>query len=494
MSHAPKPPNNANNWLFDLGVVVLATPFGAIVLVQLDAFEWLQAIFEANENAELDNVFLSAWILALSLLWFLWRRWRYRASQSSTKLLSEIKRREQAEYAAKMSEARLRDAIENIPVAFVLRDADDRVVLFNKRYREWNADVAHLIKPGVKFEILLHAAKHRRKIEAVEGEDWVKLRLAKSHEISEPFEELHSNGRWLRVEERRTNDGGYVGVRTDITELKQSQNLLYDAIGTMAEGFALYDSDERMVMCNTPYRDTLPRLAALGVLEPGMKMEEIMNAGVSAGLVPPVYASNEAYLRERLERFRHPTGPFEFKTTNGQWIRSEEKKTLSGGTVGIRTNITNRKLAEEALKESEGHLRSVVDNYPFLITLKDLDGRYILVNEAFAKSRNVSVEQALGRFARNHETSDQATIVEAHDREVIESRKTVERERDLTLPDGTHVTRSVIKFPTYSDSGELTGVGTISTDVTKRKQAETALRDSEELFKSIIDNVPSQLF
>lgn len=282
-------------------------------------------------------------------------------------------------------------------------------------------------------------------------------------------------------------------MRTDITELKQSQNLLYDAIGTMAEGFALYDSDERMVMCNEPYRETLPQLAALGTLTPGMKMEDILRAGVKAGLVPPVYTSGEAYLTERLERFRNPSGPFEFKTTNGQWIRSEEKKTLSGGTVAIRTNVTERKQAEEALKASEGHLRSVIDNYPFLITLKDLDGRYILVNDAYAKSRNVSVEQAMGRLARDHETSDQTIIVEAHDREVIESRKTIEYERDTILPDGVRVTRAVTKFPTYDDNGELTGVGTISTDVTERKQAEKALRDSENLFKSIIDNVPSTI-
>ncbi|MBT5812063.1 MAG: PAS domain S-box protein, partial [Rhodospirillaceae bacterium] len=493
MSHTLKPPNSAKVWWFDLGVVVLITVLGTVGLVLLDAFERLQVIFEVHENSELDDLFLGAGLLALSLIWFLWRRWRNSASQSTANLLSEIKLREQAESTAKKSEARLRDAIENIPGGFVLRDADDRVVLFNERYREWNADVAHLLKPGVQFETMLRDAMHRRKIGTVEGEDWVNLRLAKSRETSEPFEEQHSNGLWLRIEERRTSDGGYVGVRTDITELKQSQTLLYDAIGTMAEGFALYDSDERMVMCNEPYRETLPRLAALGVLTPGMKMEDILRAGVKAGLVPPVYTSGEAYLTERLEKFRNPPGPFEFKTTHGQWIRTEEKKTLNGGTVAIRTDITERKQAEEALKASEGHLRSVIDNYPFLITLKDLDGRYILVNDAYAKSRNVSVEQAMGRFARDHETPNQTTIVEAHDREVIESRKTIEYERDTILSDGVRVTRAVTKFPTYDDEGELTGVGTISTDVTERKQAEKALRDSENLFKSIIDNVPSTI-
>ncbi|MBT5107176.1 MAG: hypothetical protein HOM25_00720, partial [Rhodospirillaceae bacterium] len=149
MSHTLKPPNSAKVWWFDLGVVVLITVLGTVGLVLLDAFERLQVIFEVHENSELDDLFLGAGLLALSLIWFLWRRWRNSASQSTANLLSEIKLREQAESTAKKSEARLRDAIENIPGGFVLRDADDRVVLFNERYREWNADVAHLLKPGV---------------------------------------------------------------------------------------------------------------------------------------------------------------------------------------------------------------------------------------------------------------------------------------------------------------------------------------------------------
>ena len=134
MSHTLKPPNSAKVWWFDLGVVVLITVLGTVGLVLLDAFERLQVIFEVHENSELDDLFLGAGLLALSLIWFLWRRWRKSASQSTANLLSEIRLREQAESTAKKSEARLRDAIENIPGGFVLRDADDRVVLFNPHF------------------------------------------------------------------------------------------------------------------------------------------------------------------------------------------------------------------------------------------------------------------------------------------------------------------------------------------------------------------------
>jgi two-component system, cell cycle sensor histidine kinase and response regulator CckA len=84
-------------------------------------------------------------------------------------------------------------------------------------------------------------------------------------------------------------------------------------------------------------------------------------------------------------------------------------------------------------------------------------------------------------------------VVALHDQEVIDKRDTVLKERETILPNGEKVARAVIKFPTFDFEGRLTGIGTISTDVSARKQAEDALRDSETLLKNIIDNVPSAI-
>ena len=134
---------------------------------------------------------------------------------------------------------------------------------------------------------------------------------------------------------------------------KASDDRLRDAIDAMSEGFALFDADERLVMCNEPYRQSLPRSAKNGLLTPGTKLEDIIKHNINLGFVPSIYENGEEYLEKRLAAFRNPSGPIEFRTTNGHWIRFEERKTSDGGTVGIRTDITERKKTEEQLRQSQ---------------------------------------------------------------------------------------------------------------------------------------------
>ena len=479
-------------WL-DLGIVVVTTLCGTIILALLDTFERLHVFFEGHENAKLDDVFLGLGVLALSLIWFFFSRWRNNIGRSAAMLRAEIKVREQAENALRASEERLRDAIENIPEGFLLTDADDRVVLYNERYRDMNEDVAHLLQPGVKFETLVRDAMSRRRIGSLEGELWAEERLAQYREGTAPSDELHSDGRWIRVEGRRTRDGGYVGLRTDITELKESQRLLYDAIETISEGFALYDADERLVMCNQPYRDTLPRLAPLGLLTPGTKLEDIIGAGIKQGFTPSAYSDAEDYLTKRLEQFRGSTGPFEYETTGGLWIHTEEKKTLNGATVAIRTNITERKRAEEALKESEALLRSFIDNSPSAIFLKDPEGRYKLANKRFGEWFEKLPAEIIDKNSFDLFPEDIAKRFIARDQTVLDKREGSEREVELPFADGQQRMIHFNKFPVSRADGAIIGVGVIGTDITERKISEKALKDSQELFKSIIDNVPSAI-
>lgn len=139
-----------------------------------------------------------------------------------------------AELAAARDESvkartRLDDAIEAISEGFSLYDGDDRLVVSNTRYREiLSAGDRDIIEPGQTFRDILRAAIDQGLIAGsdIDAERWLAARLARHDAPGEPHVQHYANGRWVRVSERRTQDGGTVAVYSDITELKQREEEL----------------------------------------------------------------------------------------------------------------------------------------------------------------------------------------------------------------------------------------------------------------------------
>lgn len=133
-----------------------------------------------------------------------------------------VSERVRAEREARQAHARLLDAIDSIPDGFVLYDAQDRLVLCNQRYRALFATHPDLLAPGTPFETVLRETVRRGlyHMPPETVEPWFTQRLALHREGGPPIEVRLRDGRWLRIEERRTSDGGAVGLRTDITDLK----------------------------------------------------------------------------------------------------------------------------------------------------------------------------------------------------------------------------------------------------------------------------------
>jgi len=130
---------------------------------------------------------------------------------------------EQKSLAERTVEAdlRLRDAIETIPESFVLWDAEDRLVLCNSHFQRLHKLPDTAVAPGTSYETVCEVGKMPH----------VRARLPASDAVTtgaRTFEAQLDDGRWLNVSERRTKDGGYVSVGTDITRIKEHEQKLVD--------------------------------------------------------------------------------------------------------------------------------------------------------------------------------------------------------------------------------------------------------------------------
>jgi two-component system cell cycle sensor histidine kinase PleC len=131
---------------------------------------------------------------------------------------------EQKSLAAKTAAAdlRLRDAIETIPEAFVLWDADNRLVLCNSNFQDLHDLPDAAVEPGTPYESVV-ASSAKPVVSTTIPSDDVQPPGART------FEAQLDDGRWLHISERRTKDGGYVSIGTDITTLKLHEQKLIES-------------------------------------------------------------------------------------------------------------------------------------------------------------------------------------------------------------------------------------------------------------------------
>ena len=133
-----------------------------------------------------------------------------------TGIVFDITQQKQADKINKDAELRLMDAVENISEAFVLWDADNRLVLCNSKYQQFHSLPGSVCAPGTPYEDVVRAAK----------EPAVQKRIGIKGESGNSFEVQLADRRWLQINERRTKDGGFVSVGTDITALKLQEERL----------------------------------------------------------------------------------------------------------------------------------------------------------------------------------------------------------------------------------------------------------------------------
>ncbi len=156
------------------------------------------------------------------------------------------------------------------------------------------------------------------------------------------------------------------------------------------------------------------------------------------------------------------------------------------GASMVARDITARKRTEQALRESESRFRSLVGNAPAAIFVKDVDGRYTLANP-LARLALGSHDDVIGRTDHDLLPADVADELRKRDLEVVANAAAIEAEERVRRP-GFDRRYLSVKFPLIGDAGAL-GVCGVAIDITDRKAAEQALRESEERFRTMADNI-----
>lgn len=127
---------------------------------------------------------------------------------------------------AESAKSQLFNALEIMDEGFVYYDADDCLVHCNEKYREYYPKSRHLIIPGARFEDILRGGAYLGEYKHAIGreEEWVAERMALHAQPNLEIEQNLGDGRWLRIAERITPDGGMVGMRVDVTSLKNARS------------------------------------------------------------------------------------------------------------------------------------------------------------------------------------------------------------------------------------------------------------------------------
>ncbi len=149
-------------------------------------------------------------------------------------LMVGLRQRERIEDERATARRTLENALESMSDGFVMFDPDDRLIACNSRYKDFYKISAPFIVPGALFDDIMREGALRGQYPQAQGdiETFVSESKAFHRGNHPPMERLLPDGRWVLITERRTPDGGVVGIRTDITPLKRAMQDLAAARDT----------------------------------------------------------------------------------------------------------------------------------------------------------------------------------------------------------------------------------------------------------------------
>ncbi|HMK67362.1 MAG TPA: PAS domain-containing protein, partial [Stellaceae bacterium] len=422
------------------------------------------------------------------------------ALESVLYVLQDITERKEADEALRRKEADLRAIMDNAPLAIFLKDREGRYRLVNRCYREWMLAGAQTAEGRISDEIFPSevAREMRERDSDVLERGTVSIAEVSTGYFDPKYGIEHALVTKFPVRDDSGAIVGIAGFTMDITDrkraeldLRESRELLLESQRIGKIGYSVFDiaaarvrwSDTLFEMRRQPRRDSFTPEEARAFMLPEDRAEYLRR--------------RDEALRERRDfeydaRIRLEDGGIAWEHGIGH-LRYDAEGNCASILFAIQ-DVTEAKLAAEALKRKEAELRAIMDNAPFAIFLKDRGGRYRLVNSAFTDWFGDRPEDMIGRTAAECYPADQAARWEASDRELMTTGEIAEEERPVYKAKSGIEYVHATKFPVRDEDGTIVGMAGFIADVTARKRAEIALGQMRLHLQAIMDNAPFAIF
>ncbi|PIW26234.1 MAG: hypothetical protein COW30_16045 [Rhodospirillales bacterium CG15_BIG_FIL_POST_REV_8_21_14_020_66_15] len=420
-----------------------------------------------------------------------------RSLAALTSLILARQEQQEADRARQSVEQRFSEIVNALPSSLSLKDRDQRYVFVNKVYERnygVRADEAFgrtIRDLGVNNEAILQSIEAEDTAVLAEGRSFTK----ETTRIGRDGVERSALVSKFPVYDKDGKVELVATLWTDISEQKAVQVILE---GAQARLRAITDNvpmmlclkglDGRYVEGNTGFA----RWHGRDVKEiPGLRSGDLLNprrAAVVEGLDQRVIETGEVVVDEAVSELRRrPDGqPTIFRMIKFP-VRDAEERIIAVGTAMM--DITEQKLAQRALEETQARLMAITDNVPIMLSLKDKNGVYRHCNAKFAEWHGIRPDQVIGKTLHDLLPPERAAAIERTDREVLRAGEVRVLETDTVfghLKDGEPMTLRQFKFPIRDSAGVVTGVGTAMLDITDERRAEKALQTHLEKLEDVV--------
>jgi two-component system, cell cycle sensor histidine kinase PleC len=388
----------------------------------------------------------------------------------------------------------LRTILDTAPVFISFRDADGRFAFVNRKMAdEWG---------GEPQDYIGHTAKD------VFGH-------SKSSTVAEIATEVLQNRQPILEQEIRparrpgrvfrysfvpvfANDGefsGVVSIGQDITAQRESEDavreseaLLKTILDATPASISLSDREGRKIFVNKRITTETGITNAEFIGKSGRDLFGVVDGDSVDGLIRDVVDTEGPITGREIHPLRRPGQTYVY---NAMPLFDENQKIDRVLVIGL--DVTELKISEDAVRQNEALLRSIIDNSPTTISLKGLDGRFLLANKAFRERFHAEPSEIVGLLDKVLLSDDHFAAKAAQEREVIQTGEAVTEERDGVLPNGEKFLRLMTKFPVRDQNGAIIGLGTIGADHGALREAEENLLTLEDRFSEILRIAPEAI-